>query len=716
MTRPAGTQGTPVRRGHRGVRRLACTALLAGLGLAGPGGIAGADVIQYDAYTGSSNFFGLNTAGTPALTGFDYGAMAIVMADPTSNIITGFDFTITNSTGADITVGAGQSIKISYWLWNTVSTVNTGAGFAFSGLAGTGQTVITNQGTLLNGHVYLYGTWPGAPAPGGVPVFPINNAAGVATPITVNPTTAGLIGITFNLQIDFNDGAGYTQPHGFNLGLHGGNGNPSYPGPVTGMNAFTTPGGYTIAADGSPAGGYFRSANVAGGDGLDMSMPNNTGNFLHTSARPGGAGTNSSFPLRVYAQAAATGACCNTTTGVCSTSTAGGCNSSTSNFNAASACPATGGCTAQGTCCNATTGACSVAYGGAATCPAGALHTQTSCAPGICPPSGACCTGTNNTACAIVLNSNSASCTGTYAGVNTTCSPNACFPADECQTTTWIATVGANNFDSTGASTSTTLAFNLCGIYGPSGGINDVFLRFTPTVSATFKLDTCGSINDTVLSIHSGCPADASNLIACNDDAATTATCFDNSTPGMTTSVLTASLTAGTQYYIRLAGFNGATGPFTINISAPAACCDNDTHACTLTDIVNCGGTYHPLTLSCSPDPCGPPATGVCCRGATCNATVAQSACTAPTTHAGARFVSTASACNAPGNRTTPCCEANYNQSTTTPTITVQDIFDFLADWFSGSPFARVGGDGTGASPTVQSIFDFLSAWFGGGC
>jgi len=63
--------------------------------------------------------------------------------------------------------------------------------------------------------------------------------------------------------------------------------------------------------------------------------------------------------------------------------------------------------------------------------------------------------------------------------------------------------------------------------------------------------------------------------------------------------------------------------------------------------------------------------------------------------------------------RTTPCCEANYNK---VGGITVQDLFDFLADWFAGSPYARVGGDGTGTAPTVQSLFDFLAAWFATGC
>ena len=104
-------------------------------------------------------------------------------------------------------------------------------------------------------------------------------------------------------------------------------------------------------------------------------------------------------------------------------------------------------------------------------------------------------------------------------------------------------------------------------------------------------------------------------------------------------------------------------------------------------------------------------ASGVCCRGSTCSTSVTPASCTAPTAHAGAAFVSAATACNAGGNRTAPCCESDYNKA---GGVSVQDIFDFLGDWFAGSPFARVGGDGTGAAPPIQSLFDFLTAWFAG--
>jgi hypothetical protein len=105
--------------------------------------------------------------------------------------------------------------------------------------------------------------------------------------------------------------------------------------------------------------------------------------------------------------------------------------------------------------------------------------------------------------------------------------------------------------------------------------------------------------------------------------------------------------------------------------------------------------------------------TGVCCRGATCNSTVGQAGCTVASGTAGAFFASASSACNAVPLSNTPCCYADYNKI---GGLSVQDIFDFLGDWFAGSPYANVGGNGTPGPLSVQNIFDFLSDWFAGGC
>ncbi len=104
------------------------------------------------------------------------------------------------------------------------------------------------------------------------------------------------------------------------------------------------------------------------------------------------------------------------------------------------------------------------------------------------------------------------------------------------------------------------------------------------------------------------------------------------------------------------------------------------------------------------------PVNGRCCVGAVCTI-VPQASCNA-TGGAGAVFTPSVSTCNAAGNFTTPCCIADYNKA---GGLTIQDVFDFLNDFFVGSPLANVDGDGI-AAPSVQDIFDFLTAYFNGGC
>ncbi len=96
---------------------------------------------------------------------------------------------------------------------------------------------------------------------------------------------------------------------------------------------------------------------------------------------------------------------------------------------------------------------------------------------------------------------------------------------------------------------------------------------------------------------------------------------------------------------------------------------------------------------------CTLPTTGACCVGTTCTVT-SISACIGA-------FQGIGTLCGTVGNPTT-CCKANFNGM---GGISVQDIFDFLAAWFAGSPSANVNGTG---GVTVQDIFDFLSLWFSG--
>jgi hypothetical protein len=88
--------------------------------------------------------------------------------------------------------------------------------------------------------------------------------------------------------------------------------------------------------------------------------------------------------------------------------------------------------------------------------------------------------------------------------------------------------------------------------------------------------------------------------------------------------------------------------------------------------------------------------TGACCNGSTCTQTLAGACATAS-------FRGVGSSCSP-----LTCCSADYNRS---GTLSVQDIFDFLAGYFAQSPAADFNRTGV---LSVQDIFDYLSAYFAG--
>ena len=150
-----------------------------------------------------------------------------------------------------------------------------------------------------------------------------------------------------------------------------------------------------------------------------------------------------------------------------------------------------------------------------------------------------------------------------------------------------------------------------------------------------------------------------------------------------------------------------ATVPAHTARAQTGVCCAGP--VCAITSLPLCAGTFI-AGATCTPNPCA--VTGVCCRGATCNSGLLAADCTAPASGtAGAQF-QVAAACNS-NSDTTPCCYADYNKS---GSVTVNDIFDYLSDWFAGSPYANTGGNGSPSALTVSNIFDFLSALFAGGC
>ena len=107
---------------------------------------------------------------------------------------------------------------------------------------------------------------------------------------------------------------------------------------------------------------------------------------------------------------------------------------------------------------------------------------------------------------------------------------------------------------------------------GSSTTSPDAWFRYTTTGTSTVTIDTCGSLFDTVLSVHTGaCGALVQTV--CNDNNGSVGPC-----PGGTTSYLTFVPTANTTYLIRIAGFGGARGNYTVRATggvpttaAPAA-------------------------------------------------------------------------------------------------------------------------------------------------
>ncbi|MEL7424996.1 MAG: T9SS type A sorting domain-containing protein [Bacteroidota bacterium] len=162
-----------------------------------------------------------------------------------------------------------------------------------------------------------------------------------------------------------------------------------------------------------------------------------------------------------------------------------------------------------------------------------------------------------------------------------------------------------------------TTAFSTIGFTGSnesscagSGDTADGWYVYTASCTGDVTVSTCSDASfDTSLSAFDGC---GGTELACNDD---TVGCSGN------TSEITFSATAGTQYWIRIAGFSGATGTGNLTIScSPAnddcasaeAISDGTTAFSTVgysgTNESSCGGTgdtadgWYLYTASCTGD------------------------------------------------------------------------------------------------------------------
>jgi hypothetical protein len=122
-----------------------------------------------------------------------------------------------------------------------------------------------------------------------------------------------------------------------------------------------------------------------------------------------------------------------------------------------------------------------------------------------------------------------------------------------------------------------------------------------PPLSGTLRLNTCGSLYDTVMSVHTSCPGGTGNQLACNDDNAGSG--GNNACGGGNASGIDLTVTAGATYYVRVGGFNGATGNFVLDsyYLAPSndACSTAATHAVGSTSVGSLAGASNDGQASC---------------------------------------------------------------------------------------------------------------------
>ncbi len=354
-----------------------------------------------------------------------------------------------------------------------------------------------------------------------------------------------------------------------------------------------------------------------------------------------------------------------------------------------------------GACCDNTTGDCATSSSGAAGCSATSTYMgdNSVCSAVLCGQ-GACC----NAVSGVCTLATTASCTGQFQSVGTSCSPNPCPqpppPANDlCSAATdlnSIATfpgtafheVTSNHFATNDGPVPNAGACNYSGAQS-EGLDNTIWYRYAPAASGTLHIRVAEIDDDfDMLCVFYSGP----NCAALTEVPDPTCDGDGNILTPTETADYTRQLVAGTTYYLGIGDWGTSDG----------------------------GGAVD-VTLEFMPDA----VPGVCCRGATCSTAYADAAACAAaldttSTSILSKFVTGSAACNTPvtvpgtlGNVISPCCFANYNHNAT---LEVQDIFDFLNDWFAGKKGALVGGDGNTGSLAVQNIFDFLNAWFAGGC
>jgi len=254
-------------------------------------------------------------------------------------------------------------------------------------------------------------------------------------------------------------------------------------------------------------------------------------------------------------------------------------------------------CYSDGSCADGSTADDCAAAGGSY------LGDNSMCADGGCV-AGACCIST--TECADLTGDACNALGGDYEGDGTSCAAVDCAAVtagDECSSAIAVYD-GANAFDISDMTPSAGDPDELeCPVLGWVGfTVQDGWYSYVATGGLT-HFTTCDATSfDTSMVLYS---SDCTTQVACNGDSAGGAGCQTYY------SEFTYDCTAGTTYYVRMGGWQGAFGAGTLTITAPqtgsGACCMTDGSCIDEMDAADCnafGGNFAGDGTACADDPC----------------------------------------------------------------------------------------------------------------
>lgn len=171
-----------------------------------------------------------------------------------------------------------------------------------------------------------------------------------------------------------------------------------------------------------------------------------------------------------------------------------------------------------------------------------------------------------------------------------------------------------------------------------------IWYTFVAPSSGVYEFTTCGSGQDTIITVFTTPDCVTYTQVACDDD-----TCDGVNPPGsgLASYIGNANLTGGQRYYVRMSSYGtGATGgAFNMTVSGliSGACCPA-TGICTITSQAQCAGTFNGQDSTCSPNPCPP--FGACCNLTSFGCTLQfQNNCVSPNIFQGDGSVCTSNPC-----------------------------------------------------------------------